>query len=312
MKLLAYLIITASLIAGALSAATAYLVNIDDPASHDRLAEADLTFKSPAGKYDPTPPTDDQQAAQLAQTIADLHRRLDEQKRAESNIPEPDFIRPLDLDLQSPNPVDTDTPATLRVAAAEARAPIARPGDPVTAETLALLEANGVSLIRVKEFGPTRWPHNWVFVLAVVGLTGGAFIIKAQRKPSRKTSPSAEATQQSDAHAAIQNIASAIANLDQQLPAETNEHAKLQRIIKTLGAVQRNDVPAFAADRPHLVADLGLAGFAELMDRFAALERQINRAWSAAADDELEESLACIDAARDRLPPVQDKLPKGP
>ena len=312
MKLLAYLIITASLIAGALSAATAYLVNISDAASHDRLATANLTFKSPAGEYDPTPPPGDEQAAEVAETIADLHQRLDQERQAEANIPEPYCISTLDLDLQDPPAVNTDTPATARVNAAEASAPIARPGDPVTAETLTLLQRKGVSLIRVKEFSLTRWPHNWVFALAVVGLLGGAFIIKAQRRPSRKVSPSAEATQQSDAHAAIRNIATAIATLDQQLPAESNDNARLQRIIKTLGAVQRNDVPAFAADRPQLVADLGLGGFAELMDRFAALERQINRAWSAAADNEIEESLACIDAARDRLPAVQEKLPATP
>ena len=43
-----------------------------------------------------------------------------------------------------------------------------------------------------------------------------------------------------------------------------------------------------------LIQQCGIGHAAEVMDRFAAAERQINRAWSAASDGVLEEAEACL------------------
>jgi hypothetical protein len=310
MKPLAYLIITAGLIAGALSAATAYLVRIPDSETRRQsLADAQLTFKSPAGAYDPTPPPNDQPAQQLAERIGTIHAAIDRAKAEQARFEDPAFIEQIDLDLPAPPDIATEPTATQTVKDAERREPIARNGDPVTAQYLEILANNGVEHIRVKQFSFTRWPHNWVFALAVLALAAGAFIIKSQSKASRKTSPAAEPTERSDAHAAIDRIAETLHTLHRELPTLDTDDQRLDRIVAALGKVQRNDVPAFAAARPNLVAELGLGGFAELMDHFAGLERQINRAWSAAADRELPESLDCIANARQRLEPVQQRLP---
>jgi hypothetical protein len=69
----------------------------------------------------------------------------------------------------------------------------------------------------------------------------------------------------------------------------------LRSVLDRLGAVQREDVPAVIAARRELTERLGLAGYAQFMDVFAAGERAVNRAWSSAADGheaEAKQSLA--------------------
>ena len=60
--------------------------------------------------------------------------------------------------------------------------------------------------------------------------------------------------------------------------------------------------------RDALVADLGMAGYAELMDAFSRLERALNRAWSAAADGVPDEALRCVDEAVALAPEVENRL----
>jgi hypothetical protein len=69
-----------------------------------------------------------------------------------------------------------------------------------------------------------------------------------------------------------------------------SDRVRMERIVASLGEVQSELVPAFADARPMLIAERGMGGFAQVMDSFAAMERKINRAWSAAADGEYEES----------------------
>ncbi|GEM_PF-1151714 len=309
MKLVAYLLITLGLIAGALASATAYLVDIEDAGAHQRLADAELVLKSPAGQYDPSPDQDDDEALDFAQRVKTLHEALNEAKQAAQDIP--NLVPDLDLQTPVPSEVDTEPPGVAQVRSAEARAPIARPGDPLTLDLLALLRESGVENVRVKSFSLLRWPHNWLFALGVVLLLAGAFIVKAQQRATRKLSPQQEKTERSGAGAAMASIAETLEALKRDLPAMSDEQQQLHAIVERLGQVQKNDVPAFAADRPRLVSDLGLGGFAELMDHFAGLERQINRAWSAAADGVLPESREYIDAASERVPMVTERLP-GP
>ncbi|MCA9298431.1 MAG: hypothetical protein KDA28_05155, partial [Phycisphaerales bacterium] len=64
---------------------------------------------------------------------------------------------------------------------------------------------------------------------------------------------------------------------------------------------QRTHLPAFADARERLIAAHGMGGFARIMDAFAGCERLINRSWSLAADEYLEESVTCLHEARSRL-----------
>ena len=51
-----------------------------------------------------------------------------------------------------------------------------------------------------------------------------------------------------------------------------------------------------------------MGGYAELMDRFAGAERQINRAWSAAADGVLPESHRCLANVPEMMREAESKL----
>ena len=64
----------------------------------------------------------------------------------------------------------------------------------------------------------------------------------------------------------------------------------------------------FVEARSPLIAQLGLAGFAEVMDRWAAAERQINRAWSAAADGVYEEVVDCLTLSQTHLEEALNEL----
>ncbi|MFU8829682.1 MAG: hypothetical protein ACNA8P_09650, partial [Phycisphaerales bacterium] len=96
--------------------------------------------------------------------------------------------------------------------------------------------------------------------------------------------------------------------LADDLARATTEDEKLEAIVRRIGFIQRDDVPAFVADRPALVNRLGLGGYAELMDNFAAMERQLNRAWSAAADGHLPESETCLQNAQPMVVETLRKL----
>lgn len=92
-------------------------------------------------------------------------------------------------------------------------------------------------------------------------------------------------------------IIETIEGLRRDLPHMTTEHDGEAAIIERLGEVQATHVPNLADGRPLLISRLGLSGFAEIMDRFAAVERQFNRAWSAAADGVYDEALDSIERA---------------
>jgi hypothetical protein len=79
------------------------------------------------------------------------------------------------------------------------------------------------------------------------------------------------------------------------LPPEQRERFGL--ILTRVGELQKTHMIAFVEARPVLIARLGLGGYAELMDRYAAAERQLNRAWSAAADGVYEEAVQALEVA---------------
>jgi hypothetical protein len=96
-----------------------------------------------------------------------------------------------------------------------------------------------------------------------------------------------------------------LAVLREDVRTMSSDHERLKGILHRIGRLQLDRLDAFVAARPALIARLGMGGYAQLMDRFAAAERQINRAWSAAADGVLEESLICID---DALPLLDEAI----
>lgn len=182
--------------------------------------------------------------------------------------------------------------------------PLVRPvdaqGDPVkvTPELLAILRNAGVERIRVKEFAFGRWTGIWLFMLASALLLGGAYLVRSDMKRKTAAAERAAQTGATDSpEASLLAIIDMVESLRRDLPHMTTGHDRSQAIIDRLGEVQATHVPAFADARPLLISRRGLSGFAELMDRFAAMERQINRAWSAAADGVEDEAIDCIERA---------------
>ena len=214
-------------------------------------------------------------------------------------------------------PADFKTGEQL-AAALDERKPIGRVGDPLTPDLLALLRETSDqaqdarigsrAYVRVSSFSLLRWPYAWVFGLSVIALAASAFIVKASSRASAEEDVHTDATS-GDAALAFAEIERLINTLIDELPDIHSEPVRVGKMVDLLGEAQREYIPAFAGDRETLIARMGLGGYAALMDRFAALERQINRAWSAAADDHEPEAAASLELAAAMLPLVRERLP---
>jgi len=164
----------------------------------------------------------------------------------------------------------------------------------LTPVLLAALRANGVKRVLVKEFAWSRWSGSWLFLAGCVGLATGAALKRAgARRP--RTGAANVARPVMKPEAALAALRRAVDGLRAELPGLPDRAARLRRTLEVLTDVQERLVPDFVAQRPALTAHLGLAGYARLMDGFAAGERQLNRAWSAAADGVEAEVVHCLD-----------------
>ncbi|MCC5821853.1 MAG: hypothetical protein LAT64_01040 [Phycisphaerales bacterium] len=299
MKLIAFLIITLSIIAGSLASSTAYLAPLD---STPRETLATLRLTSPAGAYDP-----DRADEAFLQRLGEVRALLDAERAVQANPLKP----PAPVRTPAPVPaVETQPTGEQVLRARESTPSIGRPGDLLIPELIDLLAAANVRYVKVASFSFGRWPHGWLFILSCVGLLAGAWMVRLAQKRALAAADAAgtpageEAT---DAGSVFTRLSGRLHTLAEELAKARTEDEKLASIVQHIGEIQRNDVPAFVADRPALVNRLGLAGYAELMDRFAAMERQLNRAWSAAADGHLPESETCL---RNAQPLLADTLRK--
>ena len=148
-------------------------------------------------------------------------------------------------------------------------------------------ELPDLSAVEVPEDGWHLIPWMWYSIAAGVCFTGVVML-----HMSRKTS-----TQKCDKSAASLNeitkaLERAIQNT-QQLAGEASNIAP-SKIVDRIDNVLADDLRIFADGRESLVTEHGLAVFADVMSPFAAGERAINRAWSAAADGYIDEAADCL------------------
>jgi hypothetical protein len=167
-----------------------------------------------------------------------------------------------------------------------------------------------VARVLVKEFSFSRWEGRWFFLLALAGLGVGAFLVKSATRAEIATAEAARADGDSPEEA-LEAIGSIVAGLMRDLPALPDDHARCEAIVEMLGRAQRDHVPTFVDARTLLISRLSLSGYAALMDRFAAMERQINRAWSAAADQHYGEASVCIEKANLIVGETRERLTPG-
>lgn len=176
--------------------------------------------------------------------------------------------------------------------------PIARTKSKVTPEGLAELRAANVKRIKVYEFAFNRWSEWWLFLLGCAGLFAGAMMVR--RRASSAASAVADADETADASHTLEQIHRDVAVLREALAAMEPADAAA-RVLEDVGRLQRDQIPAFIAARPRITAQRGMSGYAQIMDAFAGAERQLNRAWSAAADDVVEESITCLERASELI-----------
>ena len=213
------------------------------------------------------------------------------------------------LTLAAPAGRDPAAPDQPAIAPGDAAQPVR-----LTPEVVERLKALEVERVRVKEFSLARWDQAWIFGLAMVGLVAGGVMIRRETKV-RLIGPAAAATDgTSSPHDALDLTHRDIEALLREIP-DAPERERPDTILRRIDAIQAAHLGPFVAARSALMARYGVAGFARLMDPFAAGERRLNRAWSAAADRvlpeaiaSLEQALAAFDAARARLVELETRF----
>jgi hypothetical protein len=171
--------------------------------------------------------------------------------------------------------------------------PIAEKGDPVDQGLLDKLREEEVKQIRVKEFSFARWQGKWWFILSLVGLLAGALLTRWGARPAKASGQKADVGQSPDQ--IVDALQREVDRLRAELPKQKDRQVQLDMIVQRVGELQKTHMVALVEARDVLLARLGLGGYAVLMDNFAAAERQLNRAWSAAVDAAYEEAVLCLD-----------------
>jgi hypothetical protein len=188
-------------------------------------------------------------------------------------------------------------------------AAIAKADEPLTPEVVEALRAAGVERVRVKTFKPGRWTHLPLFGAACVGLLAGALLTRlSAARTARLADRAAEHADAVTPERAIAGLRAVVATLLEELPALGDRHGACRTITDRVGDATGGLVPAVVDQRERLVGRMGLRAYAGFMDVFAAGERQLNRAWSAAADDALDESIEALERAGERLAVAENKL----
>ncbi len=199
-------------------------------------------------------------------------------------------VRPDDSTAPLIDPAASDTPIVL------------------TGDVLARLAAADVKRVRVKEFAFGRWDHAFHFLASAIALVAGAFLIRRSARREVAASLANERHPEESPEHALDSAIATVEKLRSDLLGLADDAERTRAIVRTLDDLGRTHLDAFVAARPLLIGRLGAGGYARLMDRFAAAERQLNRAWSAAADHVLDESMHCLGEGAERLAEARQRL----
>jgi hypothetical protein len=208
---------------------------------------------------------------------------------------------------------DQLTGLTLNADAGNAAAPGERPRailkkDAVLdAESIAVLRAASVERVKVKEFSLRRWTGVWVFAVGVACMIGAVFVRPwGARAVQAPAGPAAGAT--ADASQMLSGVLREVSELRGALAGTPQKHARLALIRARIDQVMQTHIAGIIAARAELTGRLGLARYANFIEAFAAGERALNRAWSAAADEHEPESLGALGTAEDRFAEAARRL----
>ncbi|MEL7499169.1 MAG: hypothetical protein AAFN77_16295 [Planctomycetota bacterium] len=154
-----------------------------------------------------------------------------------------------------------------------------------------IVELNDVEL---PDDGWNQIPWIWYGVSAAVCLAG-VVVIQSNKQADKETADRSL----NSIEDLKQNLRDAITHLD-------SVHKELETLppSKVVIRIDSSISPflnEFAEHRDRISSDYGLAVFADIMSDFAAGERAVNRAWSAAADGYFDEVDVCLTRADEML-----------
>ena len=162
---------------------------------------------------------------------------------------------------------------------------------------------NGEEMSATIQTGNPWRTINWLWYgLSAAVCIGGIVLIRAGKRESVGKSEKTESSlKQIKAHLGdlVNNTETMHTNFKDYTPRE---------ILNYIDDVLHDDFRGFADGRDSITAEFGLEVFAEVMTNFAAGERAINRAWSAAADGYVDEAAVCVERGLAMLKSAQKVL----
>lgn len=163
-------------------------------------------------------------------------------------------------------------------------------GTVLAADHLQQLAQAEVTHVRVEEFAFGRWEGKFLFLGGVLGLGVGALLVRLGARMALDAEPAENERGPAEVLAQIRGAVDGVRGA-------VARHADGPELLGLLSPIVDDLLPAFPAGRDRMVARMGLGAYAQVMDSFAAGERQLHRAWSAAADDVLDETAECVERA---------------
>ena len=158
-----------------------------------------------------------------------------------------------------------------------------------------------LSSVVVPENGWHLIPWLWYSIAAATCFAGVVLLHTSRRGTNQKSEKSA-ASLQEISEALDRAIAST-----QQLSKESSGIAP-SKIVARIDDEIADDLRTFADGRDSMTTEHGLTLFADVMSPFAAGERAINRAWSAAADGYIDEATDCLERGLEMLSAAREEL----
>ena len=155
-------------------------------------------------------------------------------------------------------------------------------------------EIPDMSDVVVGEDGWHLIPWAWFSISAAVCMVCAALIRVSLVSP---------ATVSDDTHKDLDEMRYNLSSLIEHTNQLGNEIPNMapSKITKFVDDVLADDFRSFAENRESIIPKFGLTVYADIMTNFAAGERYVNRAWSAAADGYVDEAANCIDHANTLL-----------
>lgn len=299
MKILALLVIAFSLILGVVGAVTAYLPRIDNDAGAQKAQG--LHLNAPSGARTAAEGEDPAPIAEPGQTLTpELIAELRQGGVERVKTKEFAFGRWTGWWLFALGCAGLlgaglylRRDAARALSAADATATASGPADPAT--TLAAIRAEVDHLLAALRRGEEP--------AGTTAFSGPATAARPSIGAAEAMTPGTSAPAGSPAWAGPPGPVAAV-------PVDRGDSAN-DLIVERIGALQKTHLPAFLDARPRIVATGGMAGYARLMDAYAAAERQLNRAWSAAADGDESEAVAALHRVLPLLDESAQRLPRG-